>query len=121
MTSHHLVSADTFQDGVHDWPLRSCLLPTIVGLLFRQLHHFCQTCIEMQVAPGDVDTAPDNPARLTDTLAGASTQTKIHRRLPFAGSTSVPADEMCWRSGAADQENPDIVIDVIVFEMTAPP
>ena len=81
---HHLIATDTLQDRVHNRPLRSCLLPAFVCFFLRQLHSFCQTSIKLQFAAGNVDTAPDDPPWFTDTFAGTSSQTKIHRGLAFA-------------------------------------
>ena len=80
----HLVAANTLQNGVHDRPLRRCLLPAIVRFFLRQVHHFRQTSIKLQFVIENEDAAPDNPSWFTDPLAGAPTQTKIHRRLAFA-------------------------------------
>ncbi len=111
MAGHHLVAADAGQDGVHDRPLGRGELPAVLGLGLRQLDDLAESGVVAKLATVDEDAAPDDPARLADTLDGAATETEVHRGLALARGPLEAADEVGRRCGTGDEEHPDIGVE----------
>src|SRR5512140_2602930 len=121
MARHHLVAADSFQDRMHHRPLRCRKLPALFGLRIRKLHHFSHASIEVQLAVGNEDAAPNDVSGLADAFNGPASEAEVHWWLPFAPRSRVAADEVLGRDGAGNLEKPDEVIDAIARERPAPP
>ena len=96
---------------MHDRPLRRGELPAILGLGLRQLDDLAEACVVAELAAVDEDTAPNDPARLTDTLDGTAAEAEVHGGLALARGSLEAADKVGGRCGAGDEEHPDIGVE----------
>jgi len=53
----------------------------------------------------------DDPAGFADACDGAAAEAEVHCGLALAGDALPTADEMGWRDGAGDEEDPDVGVE----------
>ena len=98
---HHLVARDAVENGVHDRPLRRGFTPAPFGFLLREARPLRRRPRSQCSSPCMMKTRLQTMwPGLGNALQRAAAETEIHRRLPFAASPFVAADEMGGRRGA---------------------
>src|SRR5262245_10528904 len=120
MPGHHLVPRNARKYGVHDRPLRSGRTPATLRFSGGEFNHSRYTQGAMESFLRDENAAPDNVSWFSSTLQGSATQSKIHRRLPFARRPSPATNKMRRRCRTTDEQHPDKIIHPIFAIMLSP-
>src|SRR3954452_18705215 len=105
---HQRIARNAVEYGVHDRPFGSRCLPAALGFLAREFDGATSADIHVQFIVLDVDSRPNDFARLRYASKCAATVREIHGRLPKALSACPSVDEMSGGSGATDKKNPHV-------------
>ena len=120
VAGHHLVAGDSVENCVHDGPLAGRCFETATCFGVGQGDHMAEAEVHAESIWSDEDAAPDDLAGLGHARAGRPTHREIHRGLAMAMGPGDAPDVMGGRCGAADFEDPDVIVGRAAGIMIAP-
>src|SRR5262249_3656803 len=107
---HQGITGDTVEDRVHDRPLRCGCLPAAFGFVARQLDGAAAADVHVECVVLGIDPRPRDRTGLRNAAQCAAAVGKVHGGLAKSFGAGPAAGEVGRRSGAADQEDPDVFV-----------
>ena len=117
---HHLVAGDAVGDSVHNGPLRGGRAPAAFGLSSGQFDDATASDVHVQGVILNEDATPHDFPGFAHALASAAAEGEIHVGLAFGRRAFVPADVVCGRRAARDEEDPHVVVNAVSPVVFAP-